>query len=128
MTGIILFLKIASLKNENVWLKSSNHKEIGDLQRKLEYSSGAITRLQNESSKESSYITHLKEEISNISKMMMEERVCEQRMLRARSIEEIDRLRDLDRGKVDLEQKLNDVRTALHEYSERLKEKVNYTR
>ena len=52
---------------------------------------------------------------------MKEERVYEQRMIRAQSIEEI---RDLDRDKVDLERKLNDVRTALDGYSDRLKTKV----
>jgi hypothetical protein len=53
--------------------------------------------------------------------MMKEERVYEQRMIRAQSIEEI---RELDRDKVDLERKLNDVRTALDGYSDRLKTKV----
>ena len=123
---LVFFLKIACLKDENHWLKCSSQKEINDLQRKLEYSSEVITRLQNESSKETSYIAHLKEQISNISKVTMEERVCEQRLLKARSIEEIDKLRDLDREKVNLERKLNEAKTALHGYSERLREKVGY--
>ncbi len=42
----------------------------------LEYSNEVITRLQHESSRESNHITHLKEEMSNISKMMMELRAC----------------------------------------------------
>ncbi len=114
-----------SLEDENQSLKSNHQKEISDIQRKLEYSNEVITRLQHESSRESNHITHLKEEISNISKMMMEGRVCEQRLLRARSIEEIEKLKDLDREKVDLQQKLNDARMALNGYSERLNDKVS---
>ena len=119
--------KIACLKDENHWLKCGSQKEISDLQRKLKYSSEVITRLQTESRKETSYITHLKGQISNISKVMMEERVCEQRLLKARSIEEIDKLRDLDREKVNLETKLNEAKTALHGYSERLREKMSHS-
>ncbi|CAB4004353.1 Hypothetical predicted protein [Paramuricea clavata] len=116
--------KIANLKDENQSLKSNHQREISDFQRKLEYSSEVITRLQHESSRESSHVSRLKEEISNISKVMKDERVYEQRMIRARSIEEI---RDLDRDKVDLERKLNDVRTALDGYSDRLKTKMSYS-
>lgn len=56
--------------------------------------------------------------------MNLEERMCEQRMLKARSIDGIERLRDLDRDKLDLERKLNDARTAIDGYSEKLKNKV----
>ena len=59
-----------------------------------------------------------------MSKMNLEERMCEQRMLKARSIDGIERLRDLDRDKLDLERKLNDARTAIDGYSEKLKNKV----
>ena len=59
-----------------------------------------------------------------MSKMMIEERVCEQRMLKARSMDEIERLRDLDRDKLNVERKLNDARMAMDGYSERLKNKV----
>ena len=55
---------------------------------------------------------------------MIEERVCEQRMLKARSMDEIERLRDLDRDKLNVERKLNDARMAMDGYSERLKNKV----
>ena len=56
---------------------------------------------------------------------MIEERVCEQRMIRARSIEEIEKLWDLDKEKINLQRKLNEVKTALDGYSERLEHKVS---
>ena len=109
------------MKGENQSLKFSHQKEICDLQRQLKYSGQVVKRLQHESSKESNHISRLQEEIWNINKMMMEERACEQRLIKARSVEEIERL---DRDKVDLERKLKDARTALDCYSERLKNKV----
>ncbi|XP_028410935.1 golgin subfamily A member 6-like protein 22 [Dendronephthya gigantea] len=119
--------KIAKLKNENIMLKTSHQRDISVLQQKLEYSNQIISRLQDEFSTESSQISRLREEISNINRKMIEERVCEQRMIRARSIEEIEKLRDLDREKIDLQRKLNEVKTALDGYSERLKNKLSFS-
>lgn len=128
LTFIYFYLsKITILKGQNESLNFSYQREISELQRKLECSSHVIKSLERESSKESRHISHLQEEILNMSKMMMEERVCEQRMLKARSMDEIERLRDLDRDKLNLERKLNDARTAMDGYSERLKNKVYNT-
>ena len=57
----------------------------------LECSGLVIKSLERESSKESNHVSHLQKEILNMSKMMIEERVCEQHMLKARSMNETER-------------------------------------
>ena len=100
--------------------------EMKELREKLEHSGNVIARLQSASA-ESDTVGRLQEEISAISKLVMEERLNDRRMIRARSAEEMEKLRELDREKDELERKLRDARIALDGYSERLKNKVRNT-
>lgn len=100
-----------------------HQSEIKELREKLEHSGSVIARLQHAST-ESSAVGRLQEEISMIGKMVMEERLNDQRMIRARSVEEMETFKDLEREKGELGRKLQDVKVAMDGYSERLRNKV----
>ena len=116
---------MAHLQNEFRSFKSSRQSEIKELQAKLECSGKVIERLQN-ASVGSDMVTRLQDEISVISKLIVEDRLNEQKMIRARSIEEVNKFHELDREKSELEKKLQEAKYALDGYSSRLRQNVSY--